>query len=114
MGSSGTPMRLAALALCIFSVLLAPSAAHADGRWVVTDTAPDWASPSARAAAAPDAKRMVFSVWLGWRNTATLQDTIQALYDPASPTYQKWLTPDQFHAAFSPPRRRCPRCGRGW
>ena len=102
MGSSCTPRRLWTLALCVFSVLLAPAAAHADGRWVVQDTAPDWASPSTRAAAAPNSDKMVFSVWLGWRNTAGLTTTLQDMYDPSSPTYQQWLTPAQFHQSYSP------------
>ncbi len=102
MGSSCTPRRLWTLALCVLSVLLAPAAAHADSRWVVQDTAPDWASPSTRAAAAPNSDRMVFSVWLGWRNTAGLTSTLQDLYDPSSPSYQKWLTPEQFHQSYSP------------
>ncbi len=102
MGSSCTPRRLWTLALCVFSVLLAPAAAHADGRWVVQDTAPDWASPSTRAAAAPNSDKMVFSVWLGWRNTAGLTSTLQDMYDPSSPSYQKWLTPAQFHQGYSP------------
>ena len=102
MGSSCTPRRLWTLALCVFSVLLAPAAAHADGRWVVQDTAPDWASPSTRAAAAPNSDKMVFSVWLGWRNTAGLTSTLQDMYDPSSPSYQQWLTPAQFHQSYSP------------
>ena len=46
---------------------------------------------------------MVFSVWLGWSRNGDLDQTLAGLYDPASPTYHRWLTPDQFHARFSPP-----------
>jgi subtilase family serine protease len=90
------------VALCAAAVLLAPSAVHANSRWVVRNTAPDWAAPSARAAAAPNANRMVFSVWLGWRNTSTLDSRLRSLYDPSSPSYEHWLTPAQFHASYSP------------
>ena len=102
MGSLVTPRRRWTLALCTLAVLLLPATAQASGRWTVRNTAPDWASPSTRAAAVPNSNRMVFSVWLGWRDSATLQSTLQGLYDPSSPTYHRWLSPDQFHAGFSP------------
>ena len=89
-------------ALCALAATAAPGSAQARNRWRVPDTAPDWAAPSARAADASNAGKMVFSVWLGWRNQAALQSSLQSLYDPSSATYQHWLTPQQFRAAYSP------------
>jgi subtilase family serine protease len=102
MGSLVTPCRRWTLALCALTVLLWPATAQASNRWTVRNTAPDWASPSARAAAVPNSNRMVFSVWLGWRDSATLQTTLRSMYDPSSPSYHRWMSPEQFRAGFSP------------
>ena len=94
--------------LPVFALCAAARPAHGAGREragkvPVADTQPVWASPSNLAGADANADQVVFSVWLGWSRNGELDRTLAGLYDPASPTYHQWLTPDQFHARFSPP-----------
>src|SRR6266540_2533758 len=93
---------LSVFALCAALGLLTAPAANAQGKVAVADTSPVWASPSNLAGADANADQVVFSVWLGWNRNGALDRTLADLYDPASPTYHQWLTPDQFHARFSP------------
>jgi len=91
-------------ALCAAAAcLLAAPAAYAQ-KVTVADTQPDWASSSNLTGADQNSAPVVFSVWLGWRHTAELDRTLAGLYEPSSPDYRRWLTPDQFHARFSPSR----------
>jgi subtilase family serine protease len=91
------------LALCAVAVcLLAAPSAYAQGSVAVADTQPEWASASNMTGADQNSDRVVFSVWLGWQRSGELDRTLAGLYDPASPTYRRWLTPGQFHARFSP------------
>jgi subtilase family serine protease len=97
------PLRiLLALCACGLAGTAAPMPASASAHATVANTQPAWANPAnlTRAASAND--RMVFSVWLGWRNTGDLDRTLAGLSDPAAPGYRHWLSPDQFHARYSP------------
>jgi subtilase family serine protease len=93
---------LPAFALCAIAALLAAPAAGAQSEVAVADTQPAWASASNLAGADANARRVVFSVWLGWNRGGDLDRTLAGLYDPSSPTYHHWLTPSQFRARFSP------------
>ena len=102
MGSSCTPRRLATLALCVFSVLLAPAAAHADGRWVV-QTPPPTGRRRRRARQRPPTPT-------GWcsrcgsagATPAGLTSTLQEMYDPSQPDVSEVAHARQFHPRFSP------------
>jgi subtilase family serine protease len=87
------------LAACACGVAGFTGIAHAG---TVSDTQPAWATPANETGAVAGSDRMVFSVWLGWRNTSALQRTLAGLTDPASPQYGSWLTPAEFHARYSP------------
>jgi subtilase family serine protease len=87
------------LAACACGIAGFTGIAHAER---VSDTRPAWATPANRAAAVAGSDRMVFSVWLGWNNTAALDRTLADLTDPASADHSRWLTPAEFHARFSP------------
>jgi subtilase family serine protease len=41
-------------------------------------------------------------VWLRTHNADSLRALVAQQYDPASANYHKWLTPEQFNAAFAP------------
>lgn len=43
-----------------------------------------------------------FAISLPLRHQEALQATLQALYDPASPEFHHWLTPQEFTEAFGP------------
>jgi subtilase family serine protease len=97
------PLRtLLALCACVLAATVGAMPASAAARRTVADTQPAWATPANLTQPAAGTDRMVFSVWLGWRNTADLDRTLAGLYDPAAPRYRRWLSPDAFHARFSP------------
>ena len=93
---------LPVVALCALATLSGASTAAAGSRYTVSDTRPGWATPSNEAGNRSDNATMVFSVWLGWRNPGDLATTLAGLYDPSNPAYHHWLSPEQFHAAYSP------------
>jgi len=91
-----------ALAACCLATASAAAPAHAAGRTTVADTQPAWATPANLARPADSSDQMAFSVWLGWRDPAGVDATLAGLYDPASSTYERWMTPAEFRARYSP------------
>jgi subtilase family serine protease len=89
-----------ALAVALLAAAAGPAAAR-DGH-PVADTRPGWATAANDAGSAAAGGRVVFSVWLGWRDQAGLDATLAGLYDPASPAYRQWLAPAEFRRRFSP------------
>src|SRR5205085_2624842 len=68
----GTPALLGLL------MLAGTAPGHAAGTSAVEGTAPTWANPGNSAGDAPANARMVFSVWLGWRNQGRLETLLAA------------------------------------
>jgi len=87
------------LAACVCGIAGFTGIAHAER---VSDTRPTWATPANVTAPVAGSDRMVFSVWLRWRNAAGLERTLADVTDPASPDHGRWLTPAEFHARYSP------------
>jgi len=50
----------------------------------------------------PASQRMDFAIGLPLRNRDALTNLLQQLYDPASPNYHRYLTPEKFTAKFGP------------
>jgi Concanavalin A-like lectin/glucanases superfamily/Pro-kumamolisin, activation domain len=50
----------------------------------------------------PAEKRLRLAISLTLRNRADLADQMQRLYDPSSPEYHQYLTPEQFTARYGP------------
>ena len=50
----------------------------------------------------PDTNRLNLSIGLPLRNQEALDDLIRQLYDPASPSFHQFLTPEQFAEKFGP------------
>ncbi len=48
------------------------------------------------------AKQLSFAISLPLRDQEGLTSLLRQLYDPASPSYHNWLTPEQFTAQFGP------------
>ena len=92
------------MAACGLASAWAAAPAYAAGHATVADTQPAWATPANLAHAASGDDRLAFSVWLGWRDPAGLDAALTGLYDPGSPANGRWLTPEEFHARFSPPQ----------
>ena len=72
------------LLLCACSVAAAVGAAPAGASQTATvaDTQPAWANPANLTQPAAANDRMVFSVWLGWHNTADLDGMLQSPVRP--------------------------------
>ncbi|MDT4986119.1 MAG: hypothetical protein QOI74_213 [Micromonosporaceae bacterium] len=98
-------IRNAAIALSAGALaipLIATVANAADSRSDLPGTVPGWAQP-ARATATPAAsQKMSFTVALALRNAVSAERVAAAVADPASPQYGKYLTPQQFNAAYAP------------
>jgi subtilase family serine protease len=106
MGPTISRRLVRAAAVCALLALAGPASATARSGHVVPDTQPAWATSTNDEGSASNSGQMVFSVWLGWRDQAGLNQTLSALYDPSSPSYHRWLTPDQFRSRFSPPQEQ--------
>lgn len=63
---------------------------------------PHWAVPENRVDSASDSQRVNIVAFLSFRNQTTLRDLIAAQSTPGSSQYGKYLTPEEFHAQFSP------------
>lgn len=47
-------------------------------------------------------KEITIYLWLQLRNGESLSQLVEEQYDPNSPNYRKWLTPEQLNANFAP------------
>jgi len=54
--------------LAVVAGLLPANGAAADATAQLPESRPDWATPANESGSAPDHAKVVFSVWLGWRN----------------------------------------------
>ena len=63
---------------------------------------PAAAAQLAPAGQPPGTRRLNLAIGLPLRNTAELDRLLQQLYDPASPNYHRYLTPEQFTQRFGP------------
>ena len=86
---------LAGAALCLAGLGMAGVAA-------AQEIAPHWATPANHVGTAAESDRVSIVAFLSFRNQQGLKDLIAAQSDPASAQYGRYLTPDQFHAQFSP------------
>ena len=78
------------------------SAAAASARSSLPGHQPSWANSKALRSAAPTTDTVHLRVYLPWRNAAGLQQVAHDVSTPGSPSYHAFLTPQQFHAAYSP------------
>ena len=69
---------------------------------VLVQTVPPWQKRALKLRAAPDDERVVLTVYLTWQHQSELDQLFRDQTDPHSSHYQQYLTPAQFHAAFSP------------
>jgi subtilase family serine protease len=90
----------------IVAVILAGSAflAHASpsGSTTLHGSAPSWANAKNYQGAADPTADIGFRVYLGWNNPSAVAALAQAVSDPHSSSYGKYLTPAQFRQQFAP------------
>ena len=77
-----------------------PQAAGAKTR--LSGTVAAWVGKAQKLGPADDNKRVVIEVYLRWRNESQLEKLVMDQATPGHAGYGQFLTPAQFHAAFSP------------
>jgi subtilase family serine protease len=92
-------------ALTAVMVLASVHGAAADATEQLPDTKPEWATPANESGDASNAAKVVFSVWLGWRNRDELEQLLAGQQDEESPSYREWLSARRFRARFAPVQR---------
>jgi subtilase family serine protease len=78
------------------------AAAAATGRTVLHGSAPAWANSQDYAGPADPGGDVGFRVYLGWNDPSAVLALAEAVSDPQSASYGKYLTPAQFRARFAP------------
>jgi subtilase family serine protease len=95
-------MLLGAAALAAGILAATPASAAAPARVTLPGSVPSWANAHNRVASADQSSDVGFRVYLGWNNEAGAAALAQAVSDPRSSSYGKYLTPGQFRARFAP------------
>jgi subtilase family serine protease len=80
-------------------VTAAPAEA-ASPRVVVRDTHPKWATPDTEVAKAPASKTIKARVYFTPRDQSALDKAVAAVSTPGSPSYGKYITPQQFRQQY--------------
>lgn len=83
-------------------LLVATATPHAETRVSLRDNWPEAAAELAREGAAPRAKALQMQVYLAPRNRAQLERLLEALQDPTSPRYHRWLSGAEYERRFGP------------
>jgi subtilase family serine protease len=86
--------RRAAIVLCSLLAIPAPAAARGG--------APRFTSRATDLGATSSSRIVPVTVWLKMHDTGALEDTVQALHDPASPRFQAWASDAAIDAAHAP------------
>jgi subtilase family serine protease len=101
------------VAVTALAVLAFTQGAAADATQRIADTKPEWATPSNESGDASDHAKVVFSVWLGWRNRDELEQLLADQQDTESAWYRQWLSAAEFRSRFAPDERDV-RAVRAW
>ena len=94
------PTKVRLVALAVFLGFGAP--AFGSERQVLRGLLPAAAARVAPVGRLPGSQRLNLAIGLPLRNQAVLSNLLRQLYDPASPDYQQYLTPEQFTERFGP------------
>ena len=99
--------KLALLGVFLFaawtlSVIPAGASVLPATRHVMPGGKPQWTSTARQSGNLAAGQRVSARVWLSPRNAAQLDALATAVSAPASAQYGKYLTPEEFHAQFSP------------
>src|SRR5262249_11989860 len=95
--------KLLSVTLVFLSVALSIIALAAPSpRSTLKGSKPPWANPGNKVSAANATDYVGFRVYLGWNNASAAEALAQAVSDPHSKSYRRYLTPDQFRQQFAP------------
>src|SRR5580704_121723 len=97
-------LRRLATALCASSLLFFVATAQAEPRPTMTTHVPQAVSSGVAALVGhlPGAQRLSLAISLPPRNEAELEDLLQQIYNPQSPSYHQYLSVQEFAARFGP------------
>jgi hypothetical protein len=93
---------LAVLLAALVGIGLSAVPAAAAPRVVLDGTVPAWASADRLVGRVPAGRRVEISVYLGWRNPRGAEQLAAAVSDPAGKHHRRYLTAQQFTAAYAP------------
>jgi subtilase family serine protease len=65
-------------------------------------TVAPWVSRATKVGPADESKRVAITAYLSWRNQAELEQLVADQTTPGTSRYGQFLSPEEFHAAFSP------------
>jgi subtilase family serine protease len=100
----GRRLLLAGAAVLATAVLAGPATASTPSRHMLAGSAPRWVSHAKTVAATPKRQQIAFGVLLRMRHQAGAVRTLQAVSEPTSAAYGRWLTNAQFTARYAPAR----------
>lgn len=96
-------LRSAALSLAgTVAVLCCASSSRGEGPWVLNGHVPAEVAGLRSIGSLEGTNRLHLAVSLPLRDSAGLSALLQQIYDPASPNFHHYLTPEQFRDAFGP------------
>jgi subtilase family serine protease len=86
------------------AVATVPASAAGPGsaRHYLAGSTPRWLSKAHQVGATSSTEQVSFGVLLGMRDQAGAEATLQAISDPASASYGKWLSNQAFNARYAP------------
>jgi subtilase family serine protease len=79
-----------------------PGAQGLEGKTQLLGTVSPWLKKAQRLGPADENKRVAITAYLSWRNQTELEQLVADQTTPGSARYGQFLSPEQFHAAFSP------------
>ena len=86
----------------VLVLLSAATVARAAERQVLRGHVPAAAARSQFVERLAPARHLALTIALPLRNRESLTNLLQQFYNPASPNYRRYLTPEQFAARFGP------------
>jgi subtilase family serine protease len=97
-------MKISTTALCTFLLLFVGATAQAQQRPTMTSHVPGAVSSGVAPLVGhlPNSQRLSLAISLPLRNEAELDDLLQQIYEPQSPSYHKYLSVGEFVARFGP------------
>ena len=97
--------RLASTALVIFLLSVGAAltvSAQSTREYTIPNSRTGFGSSASDLGPEDASKQITIYLWLQLRNGESLSQLVEEQYDPNSPNYQKWLTPEQLNANFAP------------
>jgi hypothetical protein len=102
MGKFGTFRQFILMAAMALILAVARPAAAGDPTTILAGNHPDEAAEIAGEAAASPSQPLAMRLTMALRDRAELMRLLANQQNPASPEYDRWLTPDQFTSRFGP------------